>query len=81
MGWAKIKQIALLALLVGFVGFFGVWRFYQMIAEAYGPVWGGVGALFCGLGLIVIIVVGVIMIRTPRFPHEDDAGPDNETVD
>ncbi|MDP6389529.1 MAG: hypothetical protein QF654_06515 [Alphaproteobacteria bacterium] len=75
MDWAKIKQIALLALLVGFVGFFGVWRLFHMIAEAYGPVWGGVAALFCGLGLIVIVAVGVIMIRTPRFP------PDNETTD
>lgn len=78
MDWTKVKQTALLALLVGFVGFFGVWRFYALIAENYGPVWGGVAALFCGLGLIVIVVVGVIMIRTPHVPHENDA-PDGDS--
>jgi hypothetical protein len=61
-----LRHIAGLVALVLLVAYFGVWRGYQVVSQHFGPAWGMAAALAVFAGLIVIVIVGCIVIRTMR---------------
>jgi hypothetical protein len=69
----RVKHMLTLGALLAFVAYFGVWGGYRITEQAFGPVWAAVAAVFAGLGLIVIAIVGVIIIRTMRIMEERPA--------
>lgn len=73
----RIKHIVALSCLVAFVAYFAVWRGTLLMYEEFGAIWGVVAGVLSLAGLIVIITVGVIIIRTMR--HMDGAPVAEET--
>lgn len=73
----RIKHIVALSCLVAFVAYFAVWRGTLLMYEEFGAIWGVVAGVLSLAGLIVIITVGVIIIRTMR--HMDGTPVAEET--
>lgn len=75
----RFKHILALSCLVAFVAYFAVWRGTLLMYEEFGAIWGAVAGILSLAGLIVIITVGVIIIRTMR--HMDGVPVAEETPD
>lgn len=75
----RIKHIVALSCLVAFVAYFGVWRGSLLMYEEFGAIWGAIAGLVSVAGLIVIVTVGIIIIRTMR--HMEGAPVAEETPD
>jgi len=64
---------------VGFVAYFAVWRGTLLMYEEFGVIWGVIAGVLSVAGLIVIVTVGIIVIRTMR--HMDGVPVVEETPD
>jgi hypothetical protein len=64
VSFVTFRRYMLLVLLILFVGYFGVWQLFSMMLPALGLIWASILGMLAGAGLGVIIVVGVIMVRT-----------------
>jgi hypothetical protein len=65
-----------LVLLILFVGYFGVWQLYSVILPTLGLIWASVLGMLAASGLGVIVIVGVVMVRTKEVM---DATPPDES--
>ena len=59
-----LRNYAILGALALFVGYFGVWELYRISVSPLGQIWAMVLAFVSAIGLLVIIRVGVIMVKT-----------------
>ena len=64
MSFVTLRRWIVLALLVTFVAYFGVWHLYLMMTAVLGQVWAVVLAVFAAFGLGVVVMVGMIIVRT-----------------
>jgi hypothetical protein len=64
MTFATFKRYMVLVLLILFVGYFGVWQLYSVILPTLGLIWASVLGMLAASGLGVIVIVGVVMVRT-----------------
>ena len=64
MNFAILRNYIVLGVLTLFVAYFGVWELYKIFVRSLGDYWALALAIISALGLLVIIIVGVIIIRT-----------------
>ena len=64
MTFATFRRYMVLVLLILFVGYFGVWQLYSVILPTLGLIWASVLGMLAASGLGVIVIVGVVMVRT-----------------
>ena len=67
MSFATVRRYIMLVLLVTFIAYFGVWQLYHAMLPTLGEIWSVVLATMASFGLGVIVVAGVIMVRTKSF--------------
>lgn len=64
MTFSVVKRYSILGVLSVFISYFGVYVLYQEMAAILHPMLAIAIAALAALGLCIIIIVGLIMIRT-----------------
>jgi len=70
MSLATSLRWLVLGFVVIFVGYFGVWQLYFAIVNFVGDLWATIFAGISAFGLVIILIVGTIMIRTKEILDE-----------